>query len=138
MSDKGLTFADACGYVLVFICGADGEFSEEESKAAIAILAELMIAFDADQDGDGDVDGDDLKKSWETACDTYFNAESSEKRVDWLVSCSIFLGECLGADNKSVFADRLKSLIAADGNVTAHEDKVVKFVDELMSAGADA
>lgn len=138
MSDKGLTFADACGYVLVFICGADGEFTEDETKSAIGILAELMIHFDADQDGDGDVDADDLSKSWKAACDTYFDAESGEERVDWLLSCSVFLGELLGADNKSVFVDRLKGLIAADGNVSAHEDKVVKFVDELMSAGADA
>ena len=49
-----------------------------------------------------------------------------------------FLRRIVGADNKSVFVDRLKGLIAADGNVSAHEDKVVKFVDELMSAGADA
>ncbi len=134
MSDKGLTFADACGYVLVFLCGSDGEFTDDETKAAIGILAELMVHFDADQDGDGDVDVDDLKKSWQAACDTFFKAETGEERVEWLIACSVFLGECLGDTNKEVFANKLRGLIAADGHVSEHEDRAVKFVDELMKA----
>lgn len=134
MSDKGLTFADACGYVVVFLCGSDGEFTEDETKAAIGILAELMVHFDADQDGDGDVDLDDITKSWKAACDTFFNAESGEERVEWLIACSVFLGKCLGDDNKEVFADRLRGLIAADGHVSEHEDRAAKFVEELMAS----
>tara|TARA_B100000965_G_C19490414_1_gene712744 strand:- start:639 stop:1040 length:402 start_codon:yes stop_codon:yes gene_type:complete len=132
MSEKGLTFADAAGYVLVFTCGADGEFTEDETKAAIGILAELMVAFDADQDGDGDVDIDDLTKSWKAACDTFFNAESGEARGDWLIASCTFLRECLGADNVGVFTNRLQGLVEADGHVSANEEKLVTIVNKLM------
>lgn len=134
MSEVRLTFADAVAYVLLYTCSYDGKWNEDETKRAIDILIELMVAFDADQDGDGDVDAEDVQKSWDAACELFDGAEpGSSDRSEYMVGCLKFIKGCLGADNRKVFVNRLQSLVEADGVLHSSEEHLMKVVNELMA-----